>query len=260
LWCVLFTLESFLIGPGGAALSAALGGAVLVSLLALRTRKARAIVRASALLGDERTRAEACRAIEHLLGPAPARATGAYRRWANLAMLAAGQAAQASAAREALGWAERIDPTGLEPAVVAVRALFVSDLTLAISHDRAEARRVLTGVPRPSADPPTERALAAHEALLDALTGDAESAEGRAKAGLAAESEPILRWKWQFARAHALASLERRDEALEVVRALARADNGELALTNLVCHAGPASPLAESLLTEGRDRAPSRSS
>jgi hypothetical protein len=118
-------------------------------------------------------------------------------------------------------------------------------------RDRGRARQVLASVRRPVPAVMWERALAALEVLLEAIDGDAAAAETRAAAGLAAETVPAVRSAWRTARAHALAALHRREEALAELRELRAGEPDHRVLERVARQGGPASPLAESLLVDG---------
>ena len=113
-----------------------------------------------------------------------------------------------------------------------------------------ERRACLGEVARPVSDPLWERALAAHEALLAALDGEAEPAEAASRAGFATEPDPILRLTWKMAHAHALAALGRDDEARAALLEVRDQAPDPQPLERVVRHGGPASPLAKALLTD----------
>ena len=83
-----------------------------------------------------------------------------------------------------------------------------------------------------------------------ALEGDADRAEAAARKGLANETEGQLRVTWGMAHAHALAAMGRRDEALAALRELRQKHAEMNVLERVARHAGPASPLAETLLID----------
>jgi hypothetical protein len=114
--------------------------------------------------------------------------------------------------------------------------------------DREGARRAIARAPRP-AIAPWEDALLALEALLDALDGDAGAAAERASRALEVTPQGLSRATWQMARAHALAKLGAVEDARDTLRAL-RTEGGDALLRRVVAHAGPASRLAETLLSE----------
>ncbi len=211
-----------------------------------RANRANAIERALAGLRVEAEREQCRRALVGLVG----KPSGfePYSRWARTVTYVAAGAVRAGFHEDGLYWCERLDRRRLDFEVSASRAQIMAAAFVAL-RDRKSAREVIASVPRPVRTPVWERALTAMTVLLDALEGDFASAEVRAREGLARETELVLKQTWRAARAHALAALERRDEAMQELRDLRTDDAGNL--ERIARHGGPASPLAEALMAEG---------
>ncbi len=116
-------------------------------------------------------------------------------------------------------------------------------------NERARAREALARADRPAPEP-WEEALRAHEALLEALEGDAHAAAAQAAQRLEAPPKGHMKVIWQTVRAHALAKLGDTEEARRMLLAM-RAEWGGAFVRRVATHAGPASQLAESVIADG---------
>jgi hypothetical protein len=148
----------------------------------------------------------------------------------------------------ALAWTLRINPRRLSGEIRAMHAQIEAALRIGM-NDLARAREALARADRP-APGPWEDALRAHEALLEALEGDAQAAASQAAQRLEARPTGHVKATWQTVRAHALAKLGDTEEARRMLLAI-RAEWGDGVVRRVVAHAGPASQLAESVIADG---------
>jgi hypothetical protein len=248
---VLFTGIAVIAGVAGAALAALASIAVAAPVLLHRARRAHRIEQAIARLGDPVAQAESIARLGAMLGTAPSWPTpGAYLRWAQVVIYVAASASRAGVVEIALEWLGRLDVARLDDERRAARAQAAAACSIQ-TRDRARAREEIARVARPAPNAVFERAITALEMLLDALDGvSPERVEKRARETAAEEPEGSVRATLLMARAHALADLARREDALEVLRDLRTVETSMPLLERVVRHGGPASTLAEALLAE----------
>ncbi|MGO8992019.1 MAG: hypothetical protein ACLQVI_01730 [Polyangiaceae bacterium] len=170
-----------------------------------------------------------------------------YDHRARWVLSIAANVALAGHAQRALDWTRRLEPVALGRPVAAMHAQHEAAFRIAIG-DRDGARQAIARAPRP-AIAPWEDALEALEALLEALDGDAQAAVDRTAGALERAPAGPSRATWQMARAHGLAKRGAVEDAREVLRTM-RSEGGDSLLRRIVAHAGPASRLAETILSE----------
>jgi len=170
-----------------------------------------------------------------------------YEHRARWVLAIASSAARAGHATRALDWTTRIEPGLLGRPAAAMHAQHEAAFRIG-TLDRQGARAAIARAPRP-AIAPWEDALQALDALLEALDGDGQAAADRASRALDATPKGPSRPTWQMARAHGLAKVGSMEDARETLLTL-RTEGGDTMLRRMVAHAGPASRLAETILTE----------
>jgi len=170
-----------------------------------------------------------------------------YEHRAKWVLAIASNVARAGHTARALEWTTRIESGVLGLPAAAMHAQHEAAFRIA-TGDRGGARKAVARVPRP-AIAPWEDALLALEALLDALDGDAQAAIDRAAQVLEATPNGLSRATWQMARAHGLAKLGAADDARDALRTM-RSEGGDDLVRRVMAHDGPASRLAETILTE----------
>ncbi len=224
-------------------------GCVVISTVGLGSKRRRllAIARAAAEFSTDDPR-RARNALSELIGPPPSLL---YRDWAGQMHFLAVSLARAGHYEEAVRWANQLDVERLDASTLASRAQLLAAVLLLLGH-RERARSVLGSVPRPAADRVLERSLTATSMLVESLTGGIAGAELASREALVHERDPAIRATWHSARAHALAALGRRDEALQSLRSLVEETKDPAPLQRVVRHDGPASELAQAVLSENR--------
>jgi hypothetical protein len=225
-------------------------GAVIVSLMAVslarEQRKARSFARLCAALSGPEPE-QAWSELGNVLARARTslkRRKNGYVAYARLALHVALRASQAGLDAKGMELLASLDPLELGE-LCGLCVLQLASMRFKL-RDRAGARQAIGLASRPASPAAVERSLSALEALLDALEGDA-SVRQRAEAALASAAEQGIRGTWRAVQAHALASSGAHDAAREALAAL-QAEQGDVALQQVVAHDGPASPLAGSLL------------
>jgi len=244
-------LGEFIVCARGLAFGEEVGGLVVAAAVVyfgagtLRARRLQAAFRG---LLDPGKRDASLAFIERDLGRRRTRAersTARYQGYARTALVVGTTLEGAGLTSAAIHAIEQIDESLLPALMRAMRAQNLAALLIR-NGEREAAHRVLTRVRRPVPDPDYEDAIAALEALLLVLEGDAEQGEARARPALERTKSPPVLATWQAVLAHALAAHGARDEATTVLEQM-RASLGEIALTRVVRQRGPASPIAESL-------------
>jgi hypothetical protein len=173
------------------------------------------------------------------------RANG-YAAWVQWTLHAAARASTAGYPADALRWTEGIDPRRVDRKLRCMHAQHAATFRL-LQGDAPGARALLAASPRPAEPKEMELAIQALEGLLEAIDGDAVAALARADAALATAAAAPFRKIWLATRAHALVVSGAEAEARAVLFAT-RAEHGDLALTGIVRHRGPASAAAEAVL------------
>jgi hypothetical protein len=169
-----------------------------------------------------------------------------YDAWVQWSLHAAARASLAGHTIDALRWTEGIDPRRVGRKLRCVHAQHVASFRL-ILGDRPGARALLATAPRPAEPEAMELAIQALEGLLEAIEGDAAVALARTDKALATANEGPVKMTWRAARAHALVASGAQSDAHTLLLAL-RAEHGDLPLTRIVGHGGPASAAAATVL------------
>lgn len=227
-------------------LSGLLGGAVGLLLLLNSARRLRQVRGLSILcqrLQEEDARPAATAALGRLLAKASA---GDPQRYIALVLMATGPLTQAGMWGEARDRLRSLDDAILsEPqAVLRNQALATCELQF---DDVDAAQRAIDRIRRPT-ESSIEVWLVAMEALLMAVRGQAERALAHL-GGQDVEDNPSLRASHRLVHAHVLAERGETEAALDELRALQQ-EAGRAGLERVTIPSGPASPLAEQLLSE----------
>jgi hypothetical protein len=227
-------------------LSGLLGGAVGLLLLLNSARRLRQVRGLSILcqrLQEEDARPTATAALGRLLDKVRA---GDPQRYIALVLMATGPLTQAGMWGEARERLMSLDDAVLsEPqAVLRNQALATCELQF---DDVDAAQRAIDRIRRPT-ESSIEVWLVAMEALLMAVRGEAERALTHL-GGQDVEDNPSLRASHRLVHAHVLAERGEREAALDELRALQQ-EAGRAGLERVTLPSGPASPLAEQLLSE----------
>jgi len=227
-------------------LSGLLGGALGLLLLLNSARRLRQVRGLSILcqrLQEEDARPTATAALGRLLDKVRA---GDPQRYIALVLMATGPLTQAGMWGEARERLRSLDDAELsEPqAVLRNQALATCELQF---DDVDAARRAIERIRRPT-ESSIEVWLVAMEALLMAVRGEAERALAHL-GGQDVEDNPSLRASHRLVHAHVLAERGETEAALDELRALQK-EAGRAGLERVTLPSGPASPLAEQLLSE----------
>jgi lipopolysaccharide biosynthesis regulator YciM len=223
-----------------------LGGAVGLLLLLNSARRLRQVRGLSILcqrLQEEDARQTATAALGRLLDKVRA---GDPQRYIALVLMATGPLTQAGMWGEARERLRSLDDAELsEPqAVLRNQALATCELQF---DDVDAAQRAIERIRRPT-ESSIEVWLVAMEALLMAVRGEAERALAHL-GGQDVEDNPSLRASHRLVHAHVLAERGETEAALDELRALQN-EAGRAGLERVTLPSGPASPLAEQLLSE----------
>jgi hypothetical protein len=227
-------------------LSGLLGGAVGLLLLLNSARRLRQVRGLSILcqrLQEEDARPTATAALGRLLDKVR---TGDPQRYIALVLMATGPLTQAGMWGDARERLRSLDDAVLsEPqAVLRNQALATCELQF---DDVDAAQRAIDRIRRPT-ESSIEVWLVAMEALLLAVRGEAERALAHL-GGQDVEDNPSLRASHRLVHAHVLAERGETEAALDELRALQQ-EAGRAGLERVTLPSGPASPLAEQLLSE----------
>ena len=227
-------------------LSGLLGGALGLLLLLNSARRLRQVRGLSILcqrLQEEDARPTATAALGRLLDKVRA---GDPQRYIALVLMATGPLTQAGMWGEARERLRSLDDAVLsEPqAVLRNQALATCELQF---DDVDAAQRAIDRIRRPT-ESSIEVWLVAMEALLLAVRGEAERALAHL-GGQDVEDNPSLRASHRLVHAHVLAERGETEAALDELRALQQ-EAGRAGLERVTLPSGPASPLAEQLLSE----------
>jgi len=227
-------------------LSGLLGGALGLLLLLNSARRLRQVRGLSILcqrLQEEDARPTATAALGRLLDKVRA---GDPQRYIALALMAIGPLTQAGMWGDARERLRSLDDAVLsEPqAVLRNQALATCELQF---DDADAAQRAIDRIRRPT-ESSIEVWLVAMEALLLAVRGEAERALAHL-GGQDVEDNPSLRASHRLVHAHVLAERGETEAAMDELRALQQ-EAGRAGLERVTLPSGPASPLAEQLLSE----------
>ena len=227
-------------------LSGLLGGALGLLLLLNSARRLRQVRGLSILcqrLQEEDARPTATAALGRLLDKVRA---GDPQRYIALVLMATGPLTQAGMWGDARERLRSLDDAVLsEPqAVLRNQALATCELQF---DDVDAAQRVIDRIHRPT-ESSIEVWLVAMEALLMAVRGEGERALAHL-GGQDVEDNPSLRASHRLVHAHVLAERGETEAAMDELRALQQ-EAGRAGLERVTLPSGPASPLAEQLLSE----------
>jgi hypothetical protein len=241
-------LVGHVFGPVAAIVTAVVALGFLAARVARGSSQGRELQRLCARLGasgDDASVAALDAALERLRRTCEGR-SGGYELWGNWVLHAAGQASVADRTADALRWASAPRAPDLSPTLRALQAQCVAAFAITLG-ERDVARKALAQLRRPAPSPAIEQALLGIEGVLEGLEGDPEAARRRADRALATKLDPRVRIIWQMARAHALATLGESAEVRALLAAV-REEHGDFILRRIARQAGPASPLASTLL------------
>jgi len=227
-------------------LSGLLGGAVGLLLLLNSARRLRQVRGLSILcqrLQEEDARPTATAALGRLLDKVRA---GDPQRYIALVLMATGPLTQAGMWGEARERLRSLDDAALSEPQVVLRNQALATCELQFD-DVDAAQRAIDRIRRPT-ESSIEVWLVAMEALLMAVRGEGERALARL-GGQDVEDHPSLRASHRLVHAHVLAERGETEAALDELRALQQ-EAGRAGLERVTLPSGPASPLAEQLLSE----------
>ena len=227
-------------------LSGLLGGAVGLLLLLNSARRLRQVRGLSILcqrLQEEDARPTATAALGRLLDKVRA---GDPQRYIALVLMATGPLTQAGMWGEARERLRSLDDAVLSEPQVVLRNQALATCELQFD-DVDAAQRAIDRIRRPT-ESSIEVWLVAMEALLMAVRGEGERALARL-GGQDVEDHPSLRASHRLVHAHVLAERGETEAALDELRALQQ-EAGRAGLERVTLPSGPASPLAEQLLSE----------
>ena len=227
-------------------LSGLLGGAVGLLLLLNSARRLRQVRGLSILcqrLQEEDARPTATAALGRLLDKVRA---GDPQRYIALVLMATGPLTQAGMWGEARERLRSLDDAALSEPQVVLRNQALATCELQFD-DVDGAQRAIDRIRRPT-ESSIEVWLVAMEALLMAVRGEGERALARL-GGQDVEDHPSLRASHRLVHAHVLAERGETEAALDELRALQQ-EAGRAGLERVTLPSGPASPLAEQLLSE----------
>ena len=227
-------------------LSGLLGGAVGLLLLLNSARRLRQVRGLSILcqrLQEEDARPTATAALGRLLDKVRA---GDPQRYIALVLMATGPLTQAGMWGEARERLRSLDDAVLSEPQVVLRNQALATCELQFD-DVGAAQRAIDRIRRPT-ESSIEVWLVAMEALLMAVRGEGERALAHL-GGQDVEDNPSLRASHRLVHAHVLAERGETEAALDELRALQQ-EAGRAGLERVTLPSGPASPLAQQLLSE----------
>ena len=227
-------------------LSGLLGGAVGLLLLLNSARRLRQVRGLSILcqrLQEEDARPTATAALGRLLDKVRA---GDPQRYIALVLMATGPLTQAGMWGEARERLRSLDDAVLSEPQVVLRNQALATCELQFD-DVDAAQRAIDRIRRPT-ESSIEVWLVAMEALLMAVRGEGERALAHL-GGQDVEDNPSLRASHRLVHAHVLAERGETEAALDELRALQQ-EAGRAGLERVTLPSGPASPLAQQLLSE----------
>ncbi len=223
-----------------------IGGVIALFLLMSSARRFRDVRGLSVLcqrLEETDARASAAAALERLFVRVRRRDE---QRYIALVLMATGPLTQAGMWAEARAQLRSLDDVTLSEAQAVLRDQALATCELQFDDPQA-AQRAIDRIARPT-EQSIEVWLVAMEALLMAVRGESEQALAHLGAQ-DTDDNPSLRASHRLVHAHVLAERGRRDEALEELRSL-KQEAGRAGLERVILPRGPASPLAEQLLSE----------
>jgi len=227
-------------------LSGLLGGAVGLLLLLNSARRLRQVRGLSILcqrLQEEDARPTATAALGRLLDKVRA---GDPQRYIALVLMATGPLTQAGMWGEARERLRSLDDAVLSEPQVVLRNQALATCELQFD-DVDAAQRAIDRIRRPT-ESSIEVWLVAMEALLMAVRGEGERALAHL-GGQDVEDNPSLRASHRLVHAHVFAERGDKEAALDELRSLQR-EAGRAGLERVMLPRGPASSLAEQLLSE----------
>lgn len=226
--------------------AALVAGGVALALLLSSARRRHDVRGLSILcqrLQEEDAQPTAAKALERLLRRLRRRNE---QRYIALSLMAIGPMTQAgmwTAARELL---RSLDDVGLSEAQAVLRDQALATCELQFDDPEA-AQRAIDRIQRPT-EGSIEVWLVAMEALLMAVRGKPDEAMAHLDERVT-DDNPSLRASHRLVHAHVFAERGDAEAALEALRTL-RAEAGRAGLERVLLPRGPASPLAEQLLSE----------
>lgn len=244
-----FALRATSTPPGQLGLVAALTGATLGLLLLLssarRMRDLRGLSILCQRLAEEDARPIALAAMDRLLRRVQRKNP---QRHVALVLMATGPLTQAGLWGEARDGLLSLDEDSLSEPQLVLRNQALATCELQFDDVKA-AQKAIDRIARPT-ESSIEVWLLAMEALLMAVRGESEQAMAHL-GDQNVDENPSLRASHRLVRAHVLASRKEVAAALEELSLLEQ-EAGRAGLERVVLPRGPASPLAERLLAEGR--------
>jgi hypothetical protein len=246
-----FALRATSMPPKQIDAAAGLAGAAIGSLLwsssAFRMRHVRGLSILCQRLQEEDARSMAFAALIQLLERIRGKS---LQRHIALVLMATGPLTQAGMWSEARELLRSLDDDALSESQSVLRNQALATCELQFD-DVDAARRAIERIPRP-APSGIEVWLVAIEALVMALRGESERALAHLGTVDGGSDNPSLRASHRLVHAHILAGRNDREGAIQELGML-RQEAGRAGLERVVRPRGPASPLAEQLLSEQSD-------
>ncbi|MGB5504575.1 MAG: hypothetical protein WBM75_19435 [Polyangiales bacterium] len=227
-------------------LAGSIGGLVALLLLIVSARRLSDVRGLSILcqrLQEEDARPQAAAALDRLLKRQRRREE---QRYVALVLMATGPLTQAGMWAKAREQLQGLDEIALSEPQAVLRDQALATCELQFDEPEA-AQRAIDRIRRPT-EGSIEVWLVAMEALLMAVRGESEKALAHL-GGQNTDDNPSLRASHRLVHAHILAKRGRTEDALEELRLLQQ-EAGSTGLERVVLPRGPASPLAEQLLSE----------
>ena len=227
-------------------LAGSIGGLVALLLLFASARRLSDVRGLSILcqrLQEEDARPQAAAALDRLLKRQRRREE---QRYVALVLMATGPLTQAGMWAKAREQLQGLDEIALSEPQAVLRDQALATCELQFDEPEA-AQRAIDRIRRPT-EGSIEVWLVAMEALLMAVRGESEKALAHL-GGQNTDDNPSLRASHRLVHAHILAKRGRTEDALEELRLLQQ-EAGSTGLERVVLPRGPASPLAEQLLSE----------
>ncbi|MGB5366054.1 MAG: hypothetical protein WBN15_04660 [Polyangiales bacterium] len=227
-------------------LAGSIGGLVALLLLIVSARRLSDVRGLSILcqrLQEEDARPQAAAALDGLLKRQRRREE---QRYVALVLMATGPLTQAGMWAKAREQLQGLDEIALSEPQAVLRDQALATCELQFDEPEA-AQRAIDRIRRPT-EGSIEVWLVAMEALLMAVRGESEKALAHL-GGQNTDDNPSLRASHRLVHAHILAKRGRTEDALEELRLLQQ-EAGSTGLERVVLPRGPASPLAEQLLSE----------